>query len=70
MYLRICPKCNRAFYLTVNIDRIVCNKCEYSMYDAQSKESIKPNKVHLFSKGEEKKRYIRETHRGSTKSSH
>ena len=70
MYLRICPKCNNAFYLAVNIDHIVCNNCEYSMYDGQSEESDKPNEVHLLSKGKEKKKDARGTHRGRTNSNH
>ena len=70
MYLRICPKCNNAFYLAVDIDLIVCKNCEYSMYGGQSKEGVKPKKVHLFPKGEEKKQYARGTHLGRTKLNH
>jgi C4-type Zn-finger protein len=68
VYLRICPKCNKVFYLAVSMDRIVCNNCQYYMYDGQSKEGVQPNRVHLLSKGKEKRQYARRTHRTRTES--
>jgi len=35
MDLRVCPECNKAFYLPLNVETVVCHFCGYTMLERE-----------------------------------